>query len=131
MARSRSRTATGETGNGETGVLIEHCLPVQEAVWRIVSDAARGEALLSLEDEARRIAEMFPSAELTPAQIADALVFAAVDAGAPLQVRAQPKRQVPTIVLPAAYFLLGGRRKRRGKAGPPPTFAADPLPATT
>jgi hypothetical protein len=108
MARSRSKTATGKKGDSETGVLI-----------------------LSLEEEAQRIAKMFPSAELTREQIADALVFAAVDAGAALQVRAQPRRQVPTIVLPGAFFLLGGKRKRRREAEPPPTFAADPLPATT
>ena len=129
MARGRSKPATGETGDGEAGILVEHCLPIQDEIWRIVLNAGRLQTPLSLAEQSRKIAAMFPSAKLTPAQVADALVFAAVDAGVAFQTRALPKRQVPTIELPGRFFRLSGKRKQR--AADRPNFATDPYSVTT
>jgi hypothetical protein len=123
MSRARGKPTKNEIRGSEEGVPIEQCLLVQEEIWRVVSDVARTETRLSLEKQARKIAGVFPAADLSPESIVDALVFAAVDFG----VAVEPAPRQPR----SRLLSLVGKKKTRGEGKARPTFAGVPIPATT
>jgi hypothetical protein len=87
---------------------------VQDEIWRIVHEAAQTGSGLSLMRRAKSICRAFPRAGFSLESISDALVFAAVDAGVLVERRRRPRRQVPTISLPA--FVSGFGRRQSGTA---------------
>ena len=125
MAHSEGRPER-TAGGAETGIPVEQCVLVQDEVWRIVSEAARDGARLSLSRQAKAIAKAFPDAGVTSDLVADALVFAAVDRGVAIEAR----RSMPAIDVPGILALVGGKRKSRDrrKAGSGLTGLA--VPAT-
>ncbi len=128
MARARTKPTKEDVGNSGVGVPTEQSLLVQEEIWRIVSDAAETGSRLSLARTAQKIASDFPTAELSPVAITDALVFAAIEAGVAFETRLPARRH--TVVVPGLIALVGGRRKSRGEGRAQPTLAGVPMPAT-
>jgi hypothetical protein len=129
MSRSRSKPTTNTAEAPEAGVAVEQCLLVQEEIWRIVSDVAQTDSRLSLGQHAQKVAGAFPGAGLSPTSIADALVYAAVDFGVPIEVKSPALR--PAAKVQGLFGLVGRKRKTRSGAGGRPTLAGIPLPATT
>jgi len=96
------------------------CLAVQNEIWRIVNEAARTGSGLTISRRAKSIFRAFPTAGFSVESIGDALVFAAVDAGVAVERRRRPRRQVPTISLPAFVSAVGrrtGTSAHRAQAG--------------
>jgi hypothetical protein len=136
MARVRTKPAKQATGDAEAGVPIEQCLLVQDEIWRVVSEAASNGVRLSLSGVAQKIASAFPAAGLTLQNVADALVYAAIEYGVAFEPRPKPVRQptvrnVPSIDVPGLLAFVGRRRKSQGgERQSRPTFAGLPIPAT-
>ncbi len=129
MSRSRNKPTSNTAESSEAGVAVEQCLLVQEEIWRIVSDVAQTDSRLSLEQHAQKVAGAFPGAGLSPTSIADALVYAAVDFGVPIEVKSSAPRSAAKVQ--GLFGLVGRRRKARSGAQGRPTLAGVPLSATT
>jgi hypothetical protein len=92
----------------------KQCLLVQAEIWRVISEAARKNASLSLSRQAQRIASTFPESGYSRADIADALVFAAVDEGVVLDAVPTARAEVPFIEVKSLLRAAGRLRTRRG-----------------
>jgi hypothetical protein len=109
----------------------DQCLLVQEEIWRAVSEAAGKEASLSLSHQAQRIASAFPASGYSRRDIEDALVFAAVDEGAVVEIGPPARAKVPLIEVSSLIRVAGRlRSKRGGRANKEPPSADVPLQAT-
>lgn len=127
MSRTRSKPAENSVQESAGADEIEQCLLVQQEIWRIVTGASRSQSLLPLAAQAHRIAGLFPASGFTQENIADAIVFAAVDSGAALAVRT-PALQQPSVA-PGLFSLVGKKRKPSGGKSARPTLAGVPIPA--
>ena len=125
MSRARSKPTTNE--GSEAGSSVEQCVLVQEEIWRAVLDAARGEAPLSLSKAVRKIARGFPAAGFSPRDIADALIFAAVDRGVAVEMANPSPRGA--IDITGLFALVGRKRRPQDNAKARPTFASDQISA--
>jgi hypothetical protein len=128
MSRTRTKPRFS-VERPEAGVPIEQCLLVQDEIWRIVSEAARTGARLSLKKQAEKIGSGFQSAGFSYEGIADALVFAAVDCGVAFEVALPASR--PALDMPALFGLVSRKRKQQSDAKVRPTFGGVPIPATS
>lgn len=126
MARARSRSAKREIG--VAGVPIEQCLLVQQEIWRIVAEAEREGSELAVWAEARRIAVDMPASGFSLANIADGLVYAAVDLG--VRLKAHPAAERPAPAVSSLMALVRGRKARLPER-PQPVFGGTALPAAT
>lgn len=109
----------------------DQCLLVQDAIWRVVGEAARSQASLSLKNEAQKIASAFPESGFSRDDIKDALVFAAVDEGVVVDVGPPDRSYVPFIEIRSLIRAAGGRRTGKGgRAKKQPTGGEVPLQAT-
>jgi hypothetical protein len=115
--------------DAEAGVPIKQCLLVQQEIWRVVSEAAKSGLTFSPREQAERIAAEFPAAGFSSTNLADALVYAALECDLVCAPRPTVRRQRPPIV--DLIALVGGRRKTREAEHPRPRFAAAPIPVTT
>jgi hypothetical protein len=113
----------------ESGVPIEQCLLVQDEIWRIISEAARTGTRLSLNKQSEKIASGYSAAGFSPENIADALVFAAVDCGVAFEVPLPAPR--PALDMPALFGLVSRKRKQQTDGKVRPTFAGVPIPAAS
>ena len=127
MSRARSKPTTNE--GSEAGSSVEQCVLVQEEIWRAVLDAARGEAPLSLSKVVRKIARGFPAAGFSTRDIADALVYAAVDRGVAFEISSRAPLGVLDVT--GLFALVGRKRRPQGDAKMRPTFAGDEISATS
>jgi hypothetical protein len=108
----------------------DQCLLVQAEVWRAVAEAVRSETSLSLSHQAQRIASAFPASGYSRQDIKDALVFAAVDAGAVVDI-APPARADVLIEVKSLIRAAGRLRARKnGGAKKQPLSVGAPLQAT-
>ena len=126
MSRARSKPTTNE--GSEAGAPIEQCVLVQEEIWRAVLDAARGEAPLSLSKQVRKIARGFPAAGLSTRDIADALVYAAVDRGVAVEVTNPAPHQA--LDISGLLSLVGRKRKTQADAKLRSSVIGAQIPAT-
>jgi hypothetical protein len=130
MSRTRNKPAYDGVQDSAIGAdEIEQCLLVQQEIWRIVTGVSRSKTLLPLAAQARRIAGLFPASGFTKENVADALVFAAVDSGVGVEVRVSPRQQ--PVAAPGLLSLVGKSKKARSEKKTRPTFAGVPIPATT
>ncbi len=109
-------SVSSSNGHAEAGSSAgDQGLLVQAAIWRAVGEAARSGAGLSLSDEAQKIADAFPESGFSSSDIKDALVFAAVDEGAVLEVGRPQRGYVPFIEMRSMIRAASGRRARKGR----------------
>ncbi len=125
MSRARSKPVKNRAEG--SSIPIEQCLLVQDEIWRIVSNAARSKARLSLSKQAQKIAGGYPAAGLSPQTIADALVYAAVDCGVAFEIA----RPAPRQAIPGFLALVGKKRNQETEGRTRPTLAGVPIPAAT
>jgi hypothetical protein len=125
MSRARSKPTMNE--GSETGAPVEQCVLVQEEVWRAVLDAARSDAPLSLGKQVRKIARGLPAAGFSARDIADALIYAAVDRGVAVEVT-KPSPHL-ALDISGLFALVGRKRKPQDDATARPTFGAAPIAA--
>jgi hypothetical protein len=91
------------------------CLPVQDEIWRLVGEAADTGVPVSVSKLSQELAGRFPQSGLTVSAIADAVVYASVDAGVLLEgIVPQPRRRTVSNRLPRLSF--GGLRGGRSEA---------------
>jgi hypothetical protein len=88
----------------------DQCLSVQEEIWRIVEEAADSGKFIAASATVRHIESAFPQSGLSARNIADALVYAAVDAGVLLEHQQPMSRQGFRERLPRISFGLGRAR---------------------
>jgi len=121
MKSKRRMPAESRSSSDNTGSQEDSCRCVQEEIWRIVGEAARNGTSISTALAAREIEGAFPKSGLTTRNIADALVYAAVDAGVMLERKPPLPRQVLVERLPRFSFGAlrgGGVRGRAALAAP-------------
>lgn len=116
--KSKRRMPADNRSEAETSGRSEpEYLLVQKSVWRAVEEAAGNEASIPILKTAGEIGNAFPKSGLSARDIADALVFAAVDAGVAVE------RPIPQIRQPRLSRLprlsLGMLRGANGPASPP------------
>ncbi len=124
MSRARSKQTTSGTENAESP--IEQCRLVQDEVWRIVSRAAETETHLSVWKQAETIVTAFPASGLSLQNIADALVFAAVDRGATLELTSP----APASAIPTLFLRIGRKRSPDNRTKVPRSASGVAIPAT-
>lgn len=88
LMRAQSRAGEEE----ELRAARQERLLLQEEIWRLVAEADGREASFSAQRHARRLEREFPQARLSLLNITDALVYAAVDAGVVVEMRAGNSR---------------------------------------
>ena len=96
MRSKRRMPAEDRSGAEPSGSPNKDCLLVQEGVWRAVEEAAGKGASIAVLKVAEEIGGAFPRSGLSTRDIADALVFAAVDAGVAVE---RPVPRIPQVRL--------------------------------
>jgi hypothetical protein len=109
----------------------DQCRLVEDAIWRVVGEAAESETSLSVNEQAQKIVSTFPESGFSRDDIKDALVLAAIDAGAVVAVAPPDRSYVPFIEIRSMIRAASVRRSRKGgrakKKQPSP---AEPMQAT-
>ena len=124
MKSKRRMPAEGRSGkhqvSQEPEVLQEQCLLIQEEIWRVVADAERRGASICAGTVARNIESAFSASGLSSRHIADAVIYAAVDAGVAVERQISVPRQFVVERLPRFSFAaLRGRTAGGGLAALP------------
>ncbi len=126
MSRARSKPVIEE--DLESGAPVEQCLLVQEEIWRAVSDAAREESPLSLARQVRKIVRGLPAAGFSTRDIADALVYAAVERGVVVDAAVAASRQ--TLDISGLFARFGNKRPPQSDPDARATFDGGRVSAT-
>jgi hypothetical protein len=114
MRSKRRMPAEYRSGAELSGSSHKECLLVQESVWRAVDKAAENGVAIAVPRMADEIGNAFPASGLSASAIADALVYAAVDAGVLVERQAprmQPMRlsRLPRLSFSAFRDVAAGR----------------------
>jgi hypothetical protein len=100
---------------------------VQDEIWRVVDEAEKKGSNISLVSATRTIESAFPNAGLTTQDIADALVFAAVDAGVPLERQESAQKEAAAQSRLPRLSFAAFRAGRKGAPLPPSPSQRAPL----
>ena len=112
MKSKRRMPAERSFGAEASGSSQKEFLRVQESVWRMVQAAYESGSSLVVVNAATEIGKAHPNAGLSDRDIADALVFAAVDHGVAIE------RTVPRVRhLKLPRLSLGALRQAANSAG--------------
>jgi hypothetical protein len=104
----------------EAKVSQEQCLLIQEEIWRVVANAEQTGASICAGAVARKIETVFSASGLSSRDIADALIYAAVDAGVAVERQMSVPRPFGMERLPRFSFAaLRGGKAGGGLAAPP------------
>ena len=105
----------------EPEVSQEQCLLIQEEIWRVVADAERSGSSICAGAVAQRIESVFSASGLSGRNIADAVIYAAVDAGVAIERQMPAPRPYVAERLPRFSFAALRARAGGGSIVAPPS----------
>jgi hypothetical protein len=128
MNSKRRMPAEDNSSKRQAGASHEQCLLIQDEIWRVVADAERSGGSICATTAVQKIEGAFASSGLSGRDIADALIYAAVDAGVAVVRRPSVPRQTAVECLPRFSFAALRGRPPAGDMAVPPRATA-PLEA--